>query len=215
MKYNLDIPGWMTENDLRILNQLASCVPENGNILEVGSFLGRSTHALFAGKPPSVRLEVVDTFKIADGYMLDFDETYLKGSKQLLNEAKDIASTSGSWLEAFKHCITPEVAEQLKINCVSSHEYEAVDNFDMVFLDGSHSLDDVVSDMRKFASPTTLLVGDDFELYQSDVALAICKFRNNLLNGFTRRLIVPENSKIWILIPSDGYWKQFQTNTLI
>ena len=111
MNYNLDIPGWMGVRDLQILKQIASHVPENGNILEVGCFLGRSTYALHDGKPASARIEVVDTFIISKLYSLDVGKSDIQGSRQLIDEAINIASKNGSWLESFKHCVTPEVAE--------------------------------------------------------------------------------------------------------
>ena len=215
MTYNLNIPGWMTENDLRILNQLASCVPENGNILEVGSFLGRSTSALFSGKPPGAHLVTIDKFELSTDYPIDIDQTYLKGSEQLLNEAQYIASTTGSWLEAFRHCITPQIADQITINAISSQEYRLVNSFDMVFLDASHVMNDLVDDIEKFVKPTTLLVGDDFEFRKPGIPMGICSVRKKTL-WFNRTLIVPENSKLWVMVPSTGYWKQlFQTNILV
>ena len=211
MNYNLDIPGWMSETDLLILSRLASHVPENGNILEVGSFLGRSTYALYAGKPASAHLEIVDTFKLSNNYSLNINPSTLDGSIELINDAKNIASKNGNWLEAFKHCITPEIADQLTINSVSSEDYELVKHFDMIFIDANHSLTNIKADIKKFVNATTLLVGDDFGHDQLGVPIALGMIRSEVKGT----LIVPENSKIWIMVPSTGYWKHvFQTNIL-
>ena len=58
--YNLDIPGWATEEDLKVLEYFASEVPEGGLILEVGSFCGRSSYALAKSCHPSVRVVCID-----------------------------------------------------------------------------------------------------------------------------------------------------------
>ena len=122
-KFKTDVPGWMTEVDLNVLYKLASLGPENGSILEVGCFLGRSTSALFAGKKTSVTLTVVDTFQKHTGYDTSYDifkertnaigVTYIDayGSKDLYNTARGIASKEDSWLNGFKHCVpsTPEI----------------------------------------------------------------------------------------------------------
>ncbi|MBC7181679.1 MAG: class I SAM-dependent methyltransferase [Roseovarius sp.] len=44
MKQQL-IPGWMAEEDLEIIAELAKQVPQDGLIIEVGSWMGQSTQA--------------------------------------------------------------------------------------------------------------------------------------------------------------------------
>jgi len=44
-----DIAGWMSETDLQFLYEEASKVPEFGIIVELGSWLGRSTAAIIMG----------------------------------------------------------------------------------------------------------------------------------------------------------------------
>ena len=212
MRTNLNIPGWMSETDLTVLTRLARHVPANGNILEVGSFLGRSTHALYYGKPASVQLEVVDTFIISEGYSADIkDDVDIQGNKDLINEAISIASNTGSWLESFKYCVTPEVADQLTINVTSSKEYKLTKVFDMVFIDANHYYATAMADIKRFAGPNTLLVGDDFGPRYVGIAMALAVMRKE----FKGTLIIPENSKIWIMVPATGYWKEvFQKNIL-
>ena len=41
--YNLDIPGFMSETELIVIEELASQVPENGIIVELGCYKGRSS----------------------------------------------------------------------------------------------------------------------------------------------------------------------------
>lgn len=41
---NSPIPGWMAAPDLKVMADLAARIPENGAIVEVGSWLGQSTY---------------------------------------------------------------------------------------------------------------------------------------------------------------------------
>lgn len=56
-----DILGYMTNTELGVIETLAKCVPENGTIVELGSFFGRSavTWATFA---PTSKVYCVDWF---------------------------------------------------------------------------------------------------------------------------------------------------------
>ena len=210
MKYNLDVPGWMSIDDLEILNRLASKIPENGNILEVGCFTGRSTLALFYGKPASAKLEIVDTFEVGSTYPVDIDNWHIDGSKSKIQTIKQIAEETGSWLEAFKHCVTPEIFNQLTVNINTSNDYKITKQFDMVFIDANHQVDHVLHDIKKFSSKNTLLVGDDFGRRHLGVAEALAKARFEIPNT----LIVPANSKIWIMVPPCGYWSDLFNQTL-
>ena len=209
MKYNLQIPGWMSIVDLEILNRLASYVPENGNILEVGCFVGRSTSALFAGKPTSATLEVVDTFEVVGLYSLNTVANHMDGHKFFKYRIKEIANNTGSWLEAFRFCLTPEIANQLTITVASSAEYNLTKQFDMIFIDANHHIDYVLHDIIKFASTNTLLVGDDFCSAQLGVSEALARVRHLI----PHTLIVPANSKIWIMVPIAGYWNNLFNQT--
>jgi len=213
MKYNLDVPGWMSLEDLEILNRLASCVPKNGNILEVGCFTGRSTLALFYGKPASAKLEVVDTFEVVFKedcyYPVHIDRWNIDGSQSKIQAIKEIAEQTGSWLEAFKYCVTPEIFDQITVNISTSYDYKITKHFDMIFIDANHQLEDVLYDIRKYSTENTLIVGDDFGSKHLGVIQAIGTVRFEL----PRTLIVPSNSKIWIMVPTTGYWSTVFSRT--
>lgn len=56
----VDVAGWMTEGQARLLFDSARHCPENGTIVEIGSFRGRSTIVLASASDPSVRVVAVD-----------------------------------------------------------------------------------------------------------------------------------------------------------
>ena len=61
-KINTEIPGWTTEKKLNMLAEKAAAVPENGTIVELGTFCGRSAYSLGSNKLDSVKLVCVDMF---------------------------------------------------------------------------------------------------------------------------------------------------------
>jgi hypothetical protein len=219
MTFKTDVPGWMTDADLNVLYKLASMVPESGSILEVGCFLGRSTSALYSGKHSSVTLTVVDTFQKHTGYDTDYDifkervnsigESYVDayGSKELYNMARAIAGKEDSWLNGFKLCIGEEMYNSLYVNKTKFDNFDTRNsNYNLAFIDASHLKQDAVNDISRFVSNNnTLIVGDDFDpKYISGVISAIVEVRR----ANKHLLIVPENSKLWILVPREGYWKE-------
>lgn len=62
MGYNLKIPGYMTEQELLIIEQLAKNVPVEGRIVELGSLFGRSAVCWAESADPSVEIICIDIF---------------------------------------------------------------------------------------------------------------------------------------------------------
>lgn len=82
--YNLDIPGFMTEQDLNVISDIASTVPENGIIVELGSFKGKSTVAWASNCDPSVSIYCIDRFKSLDD-KVNFFEEFKENTKSFKN----------------------------------------------------------------------------------------------------------------------------------
>jgi hypothetical protein len=207
---NFDIPGWMTERDVRLLGHLVTYVPENGSILEIGCFFGRSTAALIDGKKKSASLEIIDPFEDMRTWagftaIPTFEKSSCKGNDFVYKVAIHIAQ-SISWLEAFRYCIGETRFQQVQIFKGTSENHPKVKDYDFVFIDGAHSYEWVKHDIQKYISPSTLIVGDDFLDTCPDVAQAINELREY------RSLIVFGDSKIWALIPRSGYWYDMFTN---
>src|SRR5690348_2810629 len=60
MPYNLDIPGWMPEPELKILERLARTIPAGGDMVEVGPFCGRSSWCWSKTVAPGVAITCID-----------------------------------------------------------------------------------------------------------------------------------------------------------
>jgi len=204
---NIDIPGWSNRQDLALLAKLAAMSPENTAILEVGVFLGRSTYALYHNKPQSASLTVIDTFALVDPYhhLDDVARSRLMGNICLIKAAAAKCREEGSLRAGFEHCIGSAVYSKININICSSADYNKTSDFGLVYIDGSHTDEDVKHDIEKFITDTNLVFGDDF-------GLPFDKFKGLMLavaycaSKYKRKLIVPENSRQWILVPNKGYW---------
>jgi len=212
-KYNLNIPGWMLERELKILSELAKYVPENGSILEVGCFLGSSTTALYRGKHPSVKMDVVDSFtgfRNSDLLNRDFSQLHFTaGNKEVYELAKKIVISSG-WQKAFKFCIGEEMYNNINVYPNTSAKFVKSKSYDLTFIDASHTLEDVMHDIKKFDSDEGLLIGDDYHPWYDGVAIALSQTRDK------KMLVVFENTKLWALIPKSGYWRDvFKNNNLL
>ncbi len=206
-----EIPGWMTHQDLNILTELAKHVPKNGSILEIGCFLGRSTTALYNGKDSSVSLEVIDPFEDICSWsgfkeIPSFTKANCSGSETLYNIAIHIAQRK-NWLESFRFCIGDTIYNKLDVYRGTSKNHIIEKEYDFVFIDGSHSHEDVKHDIVKYSSDTTLIVGDDFINTHPGVSQAINESRNY------RTLVVFNESKLWVLIPRLGYWSDMFKNS--
>lgn len=65
MAYDISILGFMKESELQVLEQLASTVPDNGVIVEIGSCFARSS-VCWAKSAPHATVYCVDTFSDQD-----------------------------------------------------------------------------------------------------------------------------------------------------
>jgi hypothetical protein len=62
MLFDDSILGWMHVNDLKVINNLATIIPENGVVVEIGSLFGRSTVAWAMSCNPTVKIYCGDIF---------------------------------------------------------------------------------------------------------------------------------------------------------
>jgi hypothetical protein len=166
-----------------------------------------------------VTLTVVDTFQKHTGY--DTDSNIFKekvntegipyvdawGSQELYNMARAVAGKEDSWLNGFKLCIGEEMYNSLHVNQTKFDNFDTSNsNYNLAFIDASHVKQDVLHDIFRFVNNSnTLIVGDDFDpKHVNGVVSALIEIRR-----FNKHLlIVPEDSKIWILVPREGYWKE-------
>jgi predicted O-methyltransferase YrrM len=135
-----EISGWMTPDELQWLYERAK---EHRSIVEVGSWRGRSTHALLSGCWGEVT--AVDHFGGSPG------------------DLHSLMGASDTYAAFMRNCGGFSNLRVLQMDSVSAADICGT-GFDMIFLDGSHSFYDVLADLRAWApklAPSGLLCGHD------------------------------------------------------
>ena len=140
--YSNEIEGWMRPEELRWLYNTAKTV---NSILEIGSWKGRSTHALLSGCKGTVT--ACDTFKGSD----DVKDLSYKIAKQ--ENIKD------QFIKNVGHFNNLEVLEM-----TSEEANKPMVQFDMIFIDALHTYEGVKKDIELWKDRATkILCGHDYD----------------------------------------------------
>jgi len=140
LEYTNDIEGWMSNGEL---NWLYLQAKKMKSIAEIGSWKGRSTHALLSGCKGTVT--AIDHFRGSKG-----EEKEHREAKE-----KDIYQEFLNNVGEFKN---------LKVlKMTGDKASEKVDKADMVFIDGEHTYDAVKNDIQKWLPKAKKLIcGHDY-----------------------------------------------------
>jgi predicted O-methyltransferase YrrM len=198
------IPGMMRSEELIVLSNLASLVPKNGKILEIGSFLGRSCAALHAGKDPSVTLTVMDPWPwCADAETAQTNKLFCEGDLSLYDAAIDCIMEKGTFRAGFEFCLD-KILHDIEILQMDSNTFSGHDQYDLIFIDGDH--DEPEYDISSsIVNNHTLVIGDDFSHDHFP------NLRKTVLASTNKDRILfyhkAKHTKIWALIPTAGHWR--------
>lgn len=193
------IPGMTCYEELIVLSNLASLVPKNGKILEIGSFLGRSCAALHAGKDPSVSLTVIDPWRVNPSHI---KEPYFEGCKSLYKAAIECSIEKGSYRAGFELCLS-KILHDIEILQIDSKTFFGHGQYDLIFIDGDHNSPEYDID-NSIQNNYTLVIGDDFFYDQ------FLNIQKTVMSASKDRILVYHKShrtKLWSLIPTAGYWR--------
>lgn len=199
MAINTEIPGWMHEADLLALETLARMVPENGVVIEVGAFLGRSTWMWSKTIPATAELHVVD-----DWAWMPTEDQY---GPNLPGYPLD---RSKSPRELFEHytadCsnITPYQGQSWEIEIPELKDRKA----DLLFLDAGHGEFDVKRDVMHWLdyidTERTILCGDDYwsgDWHTPPQWPGIVGMVHWLADHRMKRPVRSLGNKIWAILP--------------
>ncbi|MEJ2693551.1 MAG: class I SAM-dependent methyltransferase [Candidatus Thiodiazotropha sp.] len=184
MPYNLDIPGQVSEFELRAIEVVASLLPKNAHIVEVGSLFGRSSWAWAKSSAPSVTVHCIDPWRDNKGVRAmeaQYGVKYgIDAFKQFTSDCVNIETHPGYSPRDFKEWATP---------------------IDLYFEDAVH-VDPVLSQNIEFWSsklkPAGILCGDDYRPRFPDVRAAA----ERMAKRFGRRLHVVDF--FWCLLPDEA-----------
>ena len=180
MPYNLNIPGWMPESELKILEQIAFTIPRNGRMVEVGPFCGRSSWCWAKSVDPTVKVTCLDIWNPKEH---PYHPPAIIGGDQKnpgsdFGAAENLEQVVGT-LENFKR-YTRDCHNIEAIRGASPYDFKSwEDPLDLVFLDGVHHnpifWDDVNFWFWKL-KPGGVACGDDFARTHPDVVWGVQDF---------------------------------------
>jgi len=143
-KYTNNVPGWMEPPDLQFLYDTAK---KMRNVVEIGSWKGRSTHALCSGCNGMVH--AIDHFKGS-----------LSPQAQLLYKEAENRDIYGDFMANVGHFGNLAVHRMKSLEAVDKFKDDSVD---MVFIDGEHLYDHVKADILSWLPKTRKMIcGHDY-----------------------------------------------------
>jgi len=158
------IPGWF--NYAEAYDQIVDQIPDDGKIVEIGSFLGRSTHylatSLMNANKEQVKIYCVDTFE---------------GSSE-----HSPLKLPNDFLHLFKENLKFFIGREMVIPCQGrSDDKDLINKFedesiDYIMVDGAHEHEAVMEDIENWwpkLKKEGVMFGDDFNL--EAVSLAVDK----------------------------------------
>lgn len=175
----------MREEDLVVLSHLASQVPLNGTIVEIGSFLGRSSWAL-AKSAPTARVYCIDLWNFRPG-----DEYH--SQEKMAAYHPGLKLSYDTFLKNIRDCPN--------IHPIQANSADVPWNLpiDLAFIDGDHFSPQVDLDLSlwsKRLTPQGILLGHDFNFLQfPDVVRAVLRTADEL----HLPLKLYKNSDIWLI----------------
>jgi hypothetical protein len=152
-----EIEGWMSPDELNWLHNTAKTMD---TIIEVGSWKGRSTHALLTGLGRCGHLIAIDTFEGTKGEA---------GNPHIEAEDHDICQDFLSNVGGFENL------ETWKMTSLEAAELVPDKSVDMVFIDGDHSYEAVKADIAAWLPKAKyVLCGHDFQWSSVQEAVTEC-----------------------------------------
>ena len=151
------ILGWMSKQDLKALKLIAQSVPENGTIVEVGSYMGKSA-VTFAQNAPTSNIYCIDLFE---------EEKIVnhRYSDELCKEHDLPLNGTYNTYKLFKEN-TKDYSNIHMIRGYSPDEIQFDDFIDLFFLDASHKNPNDVENINyflRFMKDKSVIAGHDYD----------------------------------------------------
>lgn len=193
------IPGWINDNQCNRITELVSSLPDNTRILEVGAAFGKSTLSILEGMKSTHTLDVCDTWDAQFFWnVMNNPEQVdtLAGEQENILDARDrILSRESTIRQIWQKHVSSSFNFKLIKNVFQQPSLTLTNtDYDIVFLDGDHTYDNVTKELLAF-NDIPLICGDDFGYHCPEVIKAVIDFGN----ANCRTLTVDLNSFFYML----------------
>lgn len=199
-----NIPGWPTHYDLTLLGWLASQVPENGHIIEFGSWCGRSSFPLIKNRKSTVSVALVDSFEYQRPYTksdLLQNPGKMLGDPDIIRKMNDLADQNLSWKPCLEQCIGSNTG--VEIFDIKSDDFVVTKIPNLVFIDGQHDNNAPYRDIQKFINHNQcMIVLDDWRPEFPDVVNA--SINSKVYASKPRAIFSPPFGRLAIIMPVEG-----------
>jgi len=149
-----DVEGWMTPAQARKLWDCASAVKAGGQIVEIGSFRGRSTIVLGRAKAPDVTLVAIDPHAGND-----------RGPQELEGFEEHAAADFDVFRENLARAGVADAVRHIRKFSTEALE-DVSGDIDLLYVDGAHRFRPALEDIRRWSARIapggTLLIHDSF-----------------------------------------------------
>lgn len=170
------VEGWLSREEQSLLFELARSVPAGGTIVEIGSWMGRSTIVLGAGSLscPGAKVYAIDLFNAGVGetscqylpYRKGFDTDYL-----------------ATFEENIRCAGVDTIIEPIRAASVeAAHRWDGP-SIDLLFLDADHSFEGVRNDFLAWVSHCKPNARCVFHDYFNGKHPGVRRFVDNLLRA--------------------------------
>lgn len=180
--YSLDIPGQVSEFQLKAIEAVAVLAPKSGTVVEVGSLFGRSSFAWAKSVDVSTQVFCIDPWE---------------GNKGIHGMEERLGITYG--LEQFQ-IFTQDCSNIVPLKGYSPKDFRSWNrSVDIYYEDAVHvnpTLRENLTFWSSFVKDTGVICGDDYRPRFPDV---VCEV-NRLAKKLNRDLIVVDN--FWCLLPT-------------
>jgi predicted O-methyltransferase YrrM len=135
----LKIEGWLTPAEAEGLFEIAATLPKSAQVLEIGSWKGKSTYCIAHGMKMGT-INCIDPFNAAgeEGSREIYEQT--KGDKNLIEQFEENLS---------------KIPSSVKIKTLKGYSREFVNqvgDLDFLFIDGDHSIEGCRFDFENFGN---------------------------------------------------------------
>jgi hypothetical protein len=136
-----DLDGWLTENEALGLYSVASKLPGNSTVVEIGSWQGKNTYCISKGLR-SGKIYAIESFNADGGFDVESEKLYLqkRGDTDLLENFK-------------KNMQQLRVLKKIIIKKGYSYQFhEDFNKLNFLFIDGDHSIEGCKPDFDLYSS---------------------------------------------------------------